>query len=136
VLEKCVAQRKMVKDFFYSNYVTTTGNNNEELSTPGIYCSDTFKLLDAILLAKSNENDTNFIAKISIDSGMGSLKICVQILDERDIIQEPVIIVALADVPETQAVIEQMFDEIDLLADLESLKTIYNIRVVFCQGLK
>ena len=46
--------------------------------------------------------DPNFVAKISIDSGMNSLKICVQILDELDIVQEPIVIVALADVPETQ----------------------------------
>ena len=94
----------MVKELFNSAYISTLDNNNEELSTPGIFCSDTFKICDVILLSKSNENDCNFIAKISIDSGMNSLKICVQISDEKDQVQEPVIIVALADVPETQAV--------------------------------
>jgi hypothetical protein len=127
--------KKNGEGFFYSADLSYE-NRNEELTAPGIFCSDTFKMLDAILLAKSNESDCNFIAKISIDTGMTSLKICVQILNEENQIQDPVLIVALADVPETQKIIEQMFDEIDLFADLEALKTIYNIRVVFCQGLK
>ena len=136
MIEKCVASKKLVKDLFYGEFITTFDNKNEEIRVPGIFCNDIFKLVDGICQTKATDQDVNFVAKISIDSGMHSLKICIQILDEADEVQEPVLIVALADVKESQAVIQQMFDEIDILNDLQALTTIYNMRVVFCHDLK
>jgi hypothetical protein len=79
----------MVQDLFYADYVTTYYNANNVIKTTGIFCIDAFTIFDSILCAKLKKMDPNFVAKISIDSGMNSLKICVQILDELDIVQEP-----------------------------------------------
>jgi hypothetical protein len=141
VIKKYVAQRKTLKAYFDTDYISQILPDGSEELTPYFYCRDVFSLLGCVLMTYTDNdeeinNNNQFIVKIAIDGGMGFLKVSAQVLKVTDKKQGPPVILAMGNLKESQHNIHKLFEATRLLEELHELAAFYNIRVCFCGDSK